>query len=220
MDADALADAAELVASLALRFGEIERTACQHPDGRPETDSTHTVMLAWLAPALAALLLYPDVLDPFEVAADAGIHDAVEVFAGDTPTLRITPGERAAKRAREADAVRQWEDALGASLPWLPMMIARYERRETPSARFVWAVDKCLPALVHASNGARDLAEYGVTADEQDERRRHHRAEMSEYAAEFPLLLDLRDVLSARLLVLLRRREAGSASAASHSRLG
>jgi 5'-deoxynucleotidase YfbR-like HD superfamily hydrolase len=220
VDTDALADAAELVASLALRFGEIERTACQHPDGRAETDSTHTVMLSWLAPALAALL-YPDTLDPFEVAADAAIHDAVEVFCGDTPTLRITPEERTAKRAREAAAVLQWEDALGGSLPWLPVMIARYERREAPSVRFVWAVDKCLPALVHASNGARDLAGYGLTAREQDERRLHHRAELAEYAAEFTAILDLRDVLSARLSAMLREREAeGSASAARHSRLG
>ena len=207
MDTDALADAAEQVAALALRFGEIERTACQHPDGRPETDATHTVMLSWLAPALAALL-YPDILDTGLVAAFASVHDAVEVFAGDTPTLRITPAERAAKHQREQAAALRWQDMFLHLLPWLPAMIARYEDRVEPEVRFVWGVDKCCPALVHASNGARDLAEYGMTADEQDERRKLHREEMAPYVAEFPALLDLRDVLSARLAVLLRAREA------------
>ena len=95
-----LAGAAMQLAFRALEFGEIPRTACQHPDGRPETDATHTVMLTWLAPALADLL-YPE-LDPELVAAFAAVHDAVEVYAGDTPTLRITPAGREAKKAREA----------------------------------------------------------------------------------------------------------------------
>jgi putative hydrolases of HD superfamily len=207
MDTSALADVAGLVAALALELGEIERTACQHPDGRPETVATHTVMLSWLAPALAALL-YPDRLDPFEVAADASIHDGVEVFCGDTPTLRITAAGRAAKKVREAEAARQWEDVLGTRLPWLPMMIARYEKCETPSARFVKAVDKCCPALVHLSNGAADVHEYGLTADEVEGMHAQRRAEMEEYAGDFPEILDLRDVLSARLAAMLREREA------------
>jgi putative hydrolases of HD superfamily len=216
MDIDALADAAEQVAALALRFGEIERTASQHPDGRPETDATHTVMLAWLAPALAALL-YPDTLDAGLVAQFAVVHDAVEVFAGDTPTLRITEAERAAKKEREMAAARQWHDMFLHSLPWLPAMIARYEDQVEPEARFVRAVDKCCPALVHASNGARDLAEYGMTADEVDTMRPWRRAEVMEYAGEFTAILDLRDVLSARLAAMLRKREAVPAARWSRS---
>ena len=39
---------------LAMAFGRIDRTACYHPDGGPrESDSDHTVMLGWIAPALA-----------------------------------------------------------------------------------------------------------------------------------------------------------------------
>ena len=212
MDVESLADTAEQVAALALRFGEIERTACWHPDGRPETDATHTVMLAWLAAALADLL-YSGRLDPFEVAADASIHDGVETFCGDTPTLRITAAERAAKRAREAAAVQQWEDVLGVKLPWLPMMIARYERRERPSVRFVWGVDKCLPALVHLSCGAADVHEYGLTADEVESMRPQRRAEMLEYVADFPEIVALRDELSARLAAMLRNRETLCVSA-------
>ena len=96
-------------------------------------------------------------------------------------------------------------------LPWLPRMITRYEAQAEPEARFTRAVDKILPALVHFSNGARDLHEYGMTAAEQDERRKRHHAEMAEYAADFPEILELRAVVSARLGVLLREREAEAA---------
>jgi putative hydrolase of HD superfamily len=205
VDAKALADAAELLARRALQFGEIERTACQHPDGRPETDSTHTVMLAWLAPALAARL-YP-LLDTGLVVQFAVVHDAVEVFAGDTPTLRITAEELAAKKGREAAAVTRWSAEFGYHLWWLPDMIRRYEERAEPEARFVRAVDKCLPALVHMSNGAADVGEYGITADEVDNVRAWRRAEMAEYAGEFAAILDLRDEVSARLAAMLRERE-------------
>lgn len=204
-----LADVAEQLARRALAFGEIDRSICQHPDGRPETDSTHTVMLTWLAPALADLL-YPQ-LDSLLVAAFAAVHDAVEVYAGDTPTLRITDAGRAAKRSRELAAAGIWCEEFGPVLPWVPAMIVRYESQEEPEARFTRAVDKLLPGLVHASNGARDLHEYGITAAEQDERRQHHRAEMSEYAAEFTAILDLRGEVSARLAALLREREERSA---------
>jgi 5'-deoxynucleotidase YfbR-like HD superfamily hydrolase len=201
-----LADAAELLASLALSFGEIDRTACWHPDGRPETDSTHTVMLAWLAPALAALL-YPD-LDAGLVAQFAIVHDAVEVFAGDTPTLRITPAGRAAKKERERAAAGRWQDLFLRSLPWLPAMITRYEDQAEPEARFVRAVDKLCPALVHMSNGAADVAAYGITAGEVESMRAQRHAEMAEYAPDFPEIIALKDKLSARLARMLRQREA------------
>jgi putative hydrolases of HD superfamily len=207
-DTRKLADIAELLARRALAFGEIDRSICRHPDGRPETDTTHTVMLAWLAPALADLL-YPH-LDPLLVAAFAVVHDAVEVHAGDTLTLRITPAGQAAKRARELAAAATWAEEFGAGLPWLPAMIIRYEAREEPECRFAWAVDKSLPALVHFSNGGRYLAEYGVTADEVAALRPVRHAEIAACAAEFPALLSLRDEIARRLETLLRDREERS----------
>lgn len=208
-DIGAVADIAEALTRRALEFGEINRSICHHPDGRPETDSTHTVMLSWLAPALADLL-YPQ-LDPVLVAAFAAVHDAVEVYAGDTPTMRITPAGRAAKRRREASAVLRWFDEFGSGLPWLPQVIRRYEEQEEPEARFVRAVDKMLPALTHFSNGGRYLAEYGVTAGEVEGLRPVRYAEMAAYAGEFTAILDLRSEISRRLAVLLREREERSA---------
>jgi putative hydrolases of HD superfamily len=169
-----------------------------------------------LAPALAALL-YPDTLDAGLVAQFAIVHDAVEVFAGDTPTLRITAEERAAKKEREMAAALPWRDMFLHSLPWLPAMIGRYEVQVEPEARFVRAVDKCCPALTHMSNGAADVGEYGITADEVDTMRPWRRAELAEYAGEFTAILDLRDILSARLAAMLRKREAMPAARWSRS---
>jgi len=208
-DIAAVADIAEMLTRRALEFGEIDRSICHHSDGRPETDSTHTVMLSWLAPALADLL-YPQ-LDPLLVAAFAVVHDAVEVYAGDTPTMRITPAGREAKRRREASAVLRWFSEFGSGLPWLPQMIHRYEKQEEPEARFTRAVDKMLPALTHFANGGRYLAEFGVTAGEVEALRPVRYAEMAAYAGEFTAILDLRSEISRRLAVLLREREAQGA---------
>ena len=106
------------VARLALRFGEIKRTAVRHADQvTPESDAEHTVMLAWIAPSIAARL-YPQ-LDPQLVASLAQVHDMPEVYAGDTPTLRITEGERIDKAAREAAAVSELFRMLNHGMPWL-----------------------------------------------------------------------------------------------------
>lgn len=201
-----VADAATVLAGHALAFGRIDRTASQHPDGRPESDTDHTVMLAWIAPALADLL-YPE-LDTCLVSTFASVHDAVEVFAGDTPTLRIDVAGRAAKTERERQAALRWWAEFQGSLPWIGEMICRYERQGEPEARFVRAVDKCLPALTHMSNGCADIADYGLTAEEVEANQEIHRAEMAAYAGEFTVILDLRHELSCRLVVMLRARSA------------
>src|SRR5258708_38319817 len=96
-DTAALADAVIELGALALAFGRIDRRACYHPDQvTPESDTDHTVMLAWVALSLAALL-YPAELDTGLVAQCAVGHDSVEVFAGDTPTCRIDAAVKAAK---------------------------------------------------------------------------------------------------------------------------
>lgn len=202
MTAAALADAAQLLAGYAMRFGSIDRTACRHPDGTPESDSDHTVMLAWLAPALADVIA-PQ-LDASVVAELAAVHDAVEVFAGDTPTLRISDDERAAKKAREQDATWRWDEEFGLTLPWLPVTICRYESQSEPEARFVRAVDKFCPKLVHLQNGATDLADYGMTAGELEDVLARQRADVESYAGEFAALLDLYDELAVRTIAALR----------------
>lgn len=206
-DIPALADTVTILAGHALAFGRIDRTACWHPDGRPESDTDHTVMLAWIAPALADVL-YPE-LDTNLVSVFASVHDAVEVFAGDTPTLRIDAEGRAAKAEREHKAALLWWARFQQSLPWIGEMICRYERQQEPEARFVRAVDKCCPALTHMGNGCADIANFGLTAGEVEGNQEVRRAEMAEYAGEFTAILDLRHELSCRLVAMLRARDAG-----------
>jgi putative hydrolase of HD superfamily len=195
-----------------MAFGRIDRTACRHRDGTPESDSDHTVMLAWLAPSLAAAIA-PQ-LDAGLVAQFAVVHDAVETFAGDTPTLRIGAGELAAKKAREKQAELRWHDELDSTLPWLPAMISRYEAQREPEARFTRAVDKICPKLVHLLNGTADLAGYGITAGELDGILTRQRAGIASYAGEFTLLLDLYDDLARRAMSALRDYEATTAGLA------
>jgi 5'-deoxynucleotidase YfbR-like HD superfamily hydrolase len=209
-EAGSFADAVTSLAGHALTFGRIDRTACLHPDGvTPESDSDHTVMLGWIAPAIADR--YFPALDTGLVAQFALVHDAVEVFAGDTPTLRIDDGGRAAKACREKAAATRWRAEFRGVLSWMPHMIDRYERQEEPEARFVRAADKILPKLVHIQNGCSDLRAYGMAADELQVVLDKQRADIEVYAGEFGALMDLRAEVAARVVAQLRvaEQEAG-----------
>jgi putative hydrolase of HD superfamily len=160
-----IADAVVLMAGAAMDFGMIDRTACYHPDGGPaESDTDHTVMLGWIACGLARRLA-PD-LDIGLVAQLALAHDAVEVHAGDTQTLRISDDERRNKAEREHDAWLLLRDEFGRDLPWLPDTVRHYEDKTSPEARFVWALDKTMPKLVHLLDNLRGLREFGMGRDE------------------------------------------------------
>lgn len=207
---DTLADAVTRLAGYALAFGRIDRTACLHPDGiTRESDSDHTVMLGWIAPAFAGYC--GPGLDPGLVAQFALVHDAVEVFAGDTQTLRIDDDGRKAKAAREKAAADRWRSEFLGVLPWMPQMIDRYEEQWEPEARFVRALDKILPKLVHVQNGCSDLAQFGMTADELQVTLDKQRDDIAAYAGEFGALMDLRDETAARIVAMLRAREERTA---------
>jgi putative hydrolase of HD superfamily len=197
----ATGDAAVRLAELALAFGRVNRTACAHPDGAPESDTDHTVMLGWLAPSLAALT--EPGLDASLVAAYALVHDAVEVFAGDTPTLAITDQGRAEKAARERAAAERWQAELGATLSWLPSMIARYEAQADPEARFTRAADKIAPKLLHALSGGADLTRHGMTCAALRAVLTRQRADIAGYAGEFAGLLALYDEMAGRAMTAL-----------------
>jgi 5'-deoxynucleotidase YfbR-like HD superfamily hydrolase len=154
------ADAVIALGRLALRFGRVNRITYHDDATTPESDTDHTVMLGLIACAFAAAHL-PD-LDLGLIAQYALVHDLVEVHAGDTPTLRaLTPAAKAAKKRREHAAWRRLGAEFRHTLPWVPDLIARYESRATPEARYVKALDKLLPKITHIVN---DLA----TIREQD----------------------------------------------------
>jgi putative hydrolases of HD superfamily len=186
---------------LTLRFGQVERIT-YHPDGKtPESDTDHTVMLSLIACALAERTA-PQ-LDLGLVAQFALIHDLVEVYAGDTPTLRIGAAERAAKHRREVEAAHRLRVEYGPTLPWLPETIERYERQDTPEARFVKALDKAMPKITHYANGARTLRDQGMHREELTAVYEQQAADIAAYAGEFPALLNLRGELVELVLPLV-----------------
>lgn len=200
-DAGELAEAVIDLGRLALAFGRIDRTACFHPDGvTRESDTDHTVMLGWVAPALAARC-FPS-LNVGLVAQFALIHDLPEVYAGDTPTLRITGEGRRAKAEREAAALIRLHREFGDRLPWLPRTLALYEEQVLPEARFVRGLDKCLPKIVHLLDGCAGLREEEMSATEVAGCFERQGADMRRYVGEFTDLTDLHTELTGRVVVL------------------
>lgn len=194
-----LADALVDLGRLALAFGRIDRTAVYHPDGvTPESDTDHTVMLGWIACALAARC-FPR-LDAGLVAQFALVHDAPEVYAGDTQTLRIDAAGRAAKAVREHAAVDRLTAEFGDRLPWFPAVIAAYEAQELPEARFVRGLDKVLPKIVHLLDGCAGLRQFGIRRAELVEVFRRQGDDMACYVGEFVDLMQLRAVLVDRVI--------------------
>lgn len=179
---------------LAFQFGAVNRLIYR-PDGEWESDTDHTVMLGWLACAMAARF-YPD-LDVGLIAQYALVHDAPEVYAGDTPTLRITPEALDAKYQAEKEATQRLVYEFEDELPWFGATLTRYEAQDSREARFVRALDKCLPKVAHILTKAR------LVIDQKMGRQEFHRRicvkqheDMAAYAGEFTVLMELHALLA------------------------
>jgi putative hydrolase of HD superfamily len=179
--------------ALGLTLGRVNRIT-YHGDGvTPESDTDHTVMLGLVACAFAARHL-PE-LDIGLVAQFALVHDLVEAYAGDTPTLRIDSEQKRVKALREAVALSQIETEFRDSYPWLSQLIARYEVRKAPEARYVKAMDKLVPKITHILNGCRTIRDQGMNPTELADRYTEQFYELQGYAADFPALFELRGQL-------------------------
>lgn len=173
---------AQAIADLVLALGQVNR-ATWHPDGTPETDTTHTVMLALIAADLA-----PHAgLDRGEVAIYALVHDLVEAYAGDTNTARGLSADQAlSKAAREAAALARIKRELAGS-PWLIEVIESYEAQVHPAARWVRYLDKVTPKLTHRRNGCGAVKAIGMTRDEVLAKHKHQGDELRARYPDLPL---------------------------------
>lgn len=170
------------IATVALLFGDVER-ATGHPDGKRETDTTHTVMLVLLAATWAEALG----LDVGAAVAAAAVHDLPESLGGDTSTAFIlTPEEAGAKASREAAATRGLAALLGED-SWTMRTLASYNAQATPEARLVRYLDKVTPRLTHVLDDGRALRRIGHTAASMREK---HRRQQATLAAEYPEFAD------------------------------
>lgn len=170
------------LAKVILDFGHVLRIT-RDSQGRRESDTTHSLMLALVAYDLAVrenevrtmtTVLHP--LDLEKVLIFALVHDLPEVRAGDTPTLReLDAAGQLGKDQREEEA-RKWLRAELPDLPWLLDAMEEYELQQCREARLVKAADKLLPKLTHLCNDGLVLKEQGVSLEEvaaRIERQRH-----------------------------------------------
>lgn len=171
------------LAKTILDFGHVFRLT-RDAQGRRESDTTHSLMLALVAYDLAKKenaardphCNIGEPLDLEKVLVFALVHDLPEVYAGDTPTLReLDAAGQLGKDAREELARKQLRAELP-DLPWLLDAMEEYELQQCREARLVKAADKLLPKLTHMCNDGLVLKEQGVSLEEvaaRIERQRH-----------------------------------------------
>ena len=178
---------------LILRFGQVHRVTLD-AQGRPESDTTHTVMLALLAGALCEYESVP--LDREAVVALALVHDLAEAYAGDVSTIRaLSVADANAKAHREEAALARIREEL-AGLPWVVVLIDRYEAQACPESRWVRYLDKVLPKLTHRDNGCAVPRAAGMDLAEFRER---HAFQGAELAARYPAFSFARELFAAAI---------------------
>jgi putative hydrolases of HD superfamily len=145
-----------------LQFQAIDR-ALYVPDkgDRHENDVEHSYNLAMAAWFLCQ---YFPTLDSNLVIRLALVHDLVEIHAGDTFPFH-NEQEVATKQDREAAALQkirtEWAD-----FPDMATYMDQYEQRDTPEAKFVYALDKVMPMIVNMLQGGRIWKEHDITLND------------------------------------------------------
>lgn len=129
---------------------------------RPENSAEHSWHLALYALILAE---YGGDLDAGRVLAMVLVHDIVEIDAGDT--FIYDEAGQATKQDRE----RQAADRLFALLPAdqasrLRAAWDEFEERETPEARFAYALDRLQPVLHNHRTGGAAWRRHGITSEQ------------------------------------------------------
>lgn len=166
------------VATLATKLGQVRRVTA-HPDGEPESVTTHTVMLCLLALSLRGLGASEDA-DPATLLIFALVHDLVEAYCGDTDTSTALDADGyAAKRAREHEALLR----VRRELPEIGAWIAGYEAMTGREAAMVHILDKMCPRLTHILDGGASLRRRGWTADQL---RARNAQQLVELTAQHP----------------------------------
>ena len=124
---------------------------------QPESISEHSFHLTFLAWALAA---EEPGLDRTRVMELALVHDLAEARTGDLPRTAAHYLPEGAKAAAEKSVASDMLAPLGESATEL---VAEYQARETPEARFVSVCDKLqllIKASVYERWGARTMGEF------------------------------------------------------------
>jgi putative hydrolases of HD superfamily len=192
------------LASLCLDYGLVNRKT-MHQDGVTyESDTTHTVMLGVMGTAVAAKL-YPH-LDLGKISQFSMIHDLVEVYAGDTPTLKITHDTFfQEKEERELEALQRIKSEFHETFPWICDTIEEYERLESPEARFVKAFDKVMPNLTVILNNGMSIKKHANKPTKSDVTKTmiRQREKITEMSKDMPQILEIWEYFVSKKLDLV-----------------
>jgi len=128
---------------------------------QPENDVEHSYNLAMAAWFLAQY--FPEI-DLDKVVRLALAHDLIEVHSGDTFSYG-SQEELSSKDAREQAAREQlehdWPD-----FPALLESIQEYEARQTPEAKFVYSLDKLMPAILNYLGKGGVWTKHAITLEQ------------------------------------------------------
>jgi len=177
-------------------FMNIQRKTVIH--GRRETDGEHTLHLQFLAVAYAARY-HPD-LDIGKVALYCMVHDLVEVYAGDMPTLAASAEDMAVKEEREANALSRLKEELGEKWAFIIELLEAYESLSDNESCYVRTFDKCDPGFTHYNNRGKVLRELGIdTIDKFQAANYATKARMASYCDNFTDVVMVREALQERV---------------------
>lgn len=180
--------------ALSLRFARTNR-ATFHEDGiTPESDTDHTVMLGLCACAIAHS--HAPHLDISKIAQFAFVHDLVEAYAGDTPSLGISADAKKKKDEIEALALLRIEKEFNESFPWIIQTIHEYESLESEEAKFIKTLDKIMPKITQILNKGIQFTDTDLT---HEILRDIHLKQLSEvknsYGKNHPVLMENMEIL-------------------------
>lgn len=179
------------LATLLGRYSDVPRATLDGA-GEQETNSRHiTHLTAIVVPY--AMAEYPD-LDPSLITTYSFVHDILEAYTGDTPTLNISDKDYSLKDLGDEQALEQFGREFSTTNPHLVKVVESYEELAKDEAKFVKSYDKLDPGFTHFANNGEALHALGVHTPEHFWRE-HDKTyrRMSKYALDFPSILSDRD---------------------------
>lgn len=175
---------------LSLLFGRTNRATFHEDGATPESDTDHTVMLGLCACAFASA--YAPHLDIGKIAQYAFIHDLVEVYAGDTPSLGISADAKKIKEEKEHSAFLKIKEEFGSVFPWIHTTIEEYENLKNEESTFIKTFDKIMPKITQVLNRGVQFKKTGKTKKDLVLIHQKQVSELStSYAKSHPLALDI-----------------------------
>lgn len=189
----------EDVVRMVFDFARIDRVTMS-PDGIPESDTDHTVMMSVLACAVAAKY-YKD-LDLGLVAQFAIVHDLLEVYTGDFDTFKTVGNEQlfVDKKNLELEALKKMETRFRSTYPWITNTVDKYESLDTKEARFVKTLDKIIPKVTNVVNGGMYFRKNNLSREDVEGFKNVQLEKVkNSYGAEFGELISIFEVVNKKV---------------------